>query len=294
MTLWGSAVQIRSSLPISSKRRRLAQLGERFLHTEEVNGSIPLAPTKFVSKTRRYPRFCFLWDGHHGSPGTNSHDHAARRLDASRCRRARRSPRSRRGIGPRLAKDALGGKLDGKLVDLATPVTADATVEIVTPKSPDALDLYRHSTAHLTAQRRQAPLPDGPDRHRPGDRERLLLRLQPGAPVHARGPRRDRGRDAEDRRRGQPRSSARRCRRTRRSRIFEAQKDALKVEIIRGIPDEQGLLLPAEGLHRPLPRAARPLDRQARRLQADAHGRRVLEGRREEPDAPAHLRRLAS
>ena len=51
-------------------------------------------------------------------------------------------------------------------------------------------------------------------------------------------------------------------------------------------------LLPAEGLHRPLPRPARPLDRQARRLQADAHGRRLLEGRREEPDAPADLRRL--
>src|SRR5215510_12817363 len=55
------------------------------------------------------------------------------------------------GIGPRLAKDALAGKLDGKLVDLATSLKSDAKIEIVTPKSPDALPLYRHSTAHLTA-----------------------------------------------------------------------------------------------------------------------------------------------
>ncbi len=55
------------------------------------------------------------------------------------------------GIGPRLAKDALAAKLDGRLVDLAARVTKDGRVEIVTAKSPEALDLYRHSTAHLTA-----------------------------------------------------------------------------------------------------------------------------------------------
>src|SRR5262249_41658130 len=55
------------------------------------------------------------------------------------------------GIGPRLANDALAGKIDGRLVDLAARLDRDARVEIVTPKSPDALPLYRHSTAHLTA-----------------------------------------------------------------------------------------------------------------------------------------------
>src|SRR5215471_5057814 len=55
------------------------------------------------------------------------------------------------GIGPRLAKDALAGKIDGKVVDLSARVESDARIEIVTPKSPDALPLYRHSTAHLTA-----------------------------------------------------------------------------------------------------------------------------------------------
>jgi threonyl-tRNA synthetase len=55
------------------------------------------------------------------------------------------------GIGPRLAKDALAAKLDGRLVDLATRVENDGSIEIVTAKSPEALPLYRHSTAHLTA-----------------------------------------------------------------------------------------------------------------------------------------------
>ncbi|HKA36654.1 MAG TPA: threonine--tRNA ligase [Thermoanaerobaculia bacterium] len=56
------------------------------------------------------------------------------------------------GIGPRLAKDAWAGKLDGKVVDLVTPIESDASLEIITAKSPDAVPIYRHSTAHLTAQ----------------------------------------------------------------------------------------------------------------------------------------------
>ncbi len=55
-------------------------------------------------------------------------------------------------IGPRLAKDAVAGKLDGRIVDLVTPLDADGSLEIVTWKSPDAVPIYRHSTAHLTAQ----------------------------------------------------------------------------------------------------------------------------------------------
>ena len=55
-------------------------------------------------------------------------------------------------IGPRLARDAWAGKLDGRVVDLVTPVEADASLEILTSKSPEAVPIYRHSTAHLTAQ----------------------------------------------------------------------------------------------------------------------------------------------
>ncbi|HXS72569.1 MAG TPA: threonine--tRNA ligase [Rhodanobacteraceae bacterium] len=55
-------------------------------------------------------------------------------------------------IGAGLAKAAIAGKIDGKLVDLSRNVDDDARVEIVTEKSPEALDVIRHSTAHLLAQ----------------------------------------------------------------------------------------------------------------------------------------------
>ncbi len=55
-------------------------------------------------------------------------------------------------IGPGLAKAALAGKVDGRLVDTSFRIDADASVEIVTEKHPDALDVLRHSTAHLLAQ----------------------------------------------------------------------------------------------------------------------------------------------
>jgi len=54
-------------------------------------------------------------------------------------------------ISPGLAKAALAGVVDGKLVDLAAPISRDAAVRIVTDRSPDALPVYRHSTAHLLA-----------------------------------------------------------------------------------------------------------------------------------------------
>jgi threonyl-tRNA synthetase len=55
------------------------------------------------------------------------------------------------GISPNLARAALAGIVDGKLVDLTYPLQRDASVRIVTDKSPEALALYRHSTAHLLA-----------------------------------------------------------------------------------------------------------------------------------------------
>ena len=55
-------------------------------------------------------------------------------------------------IGAGLAKAALAGKIDGNLVDLSHRIDRDADVAIVTDKSPEALDVLRHSTAHLLAQ----------------------------------------------------------------------------------------------------------------------------------------------
>ncbi|MFC5543087.1 threonine--tRNA ligase [Ureibacillus suwonensis] len=55
-------------------------------------------------------------------------------------------------ISPGLRKKALAGKVNGKLLDLKTPIEEDGAIEIVTPDHEDALDILRHSTAHLTAQ----------------------------------------------------------------------------------------------------------------------------------------------
>ncbi|CAN7239205.1 threonine--tRNA ligase [Caballeronia sp. 15711] len=54
-------------------------------------------------------------------------------------------------IGAGLAKAALGGKLDGELVDTSTLIDHDASLAIVTEKDADGLDIIRHSTAHLLA-----------------------------------------------------------------------------------------------------------------------------------------------
>jgi threonyl-tRNA synthetase len=55
-------------------------------------------------------------------------------------------------IGAGLAKATLAGKVDGKLVDASFPIDHNAALEIVTEKSPEALEILRHSTAHLLAQ----------------------------------------------------------------------------------------------------------------------------------------------
>lgn len=55
-------------------------------------------------------------------------------------------------IGAGLAKAAIAGKVNGKLVDTSYPITEDATLSIVTDKDPEGLDIIRHSTSHLMAQ----------------------------------------------------------------------------------------------------------------------------------------------
>jgi len=63
-------------------------------------------------------------------------------------------------IGPGLAKAALGGKVDGKLVDTSFRIDHDAKLAIVTDKDADGLDLIRHSTAHLLAYAVKELFPD--------------------------------------------------------------------------------------------------------------------------------------
>ncbi|MBM7701254.1 threonine--tRNA ligase [Metabacillus iocasae] len=55
-------------------------------------------------------------------------------------------------ISPGLKKKSIAGKVNGELVDLRTSIEEDGTIEIVTQDSADALEVMRHSTAHLMAQ----------------------------------------------------------------------------------------------------------------------------------------------
>ena len=62
-------------------------------------------------------------------------------------------------IGAGLAKAALAGKVDGVLVDTSFSINKDSHLEIVTDKHPDALEILRHSSAHLLAQAVQRLFP---------------------------------------------------------------------------------------------------------------------------------------
>ncbi|MBF0614551.1 MAG: threonine--tRNA ligase [Magnetococcales bacterium] len=54
-------------------------------------------------------------------------------------------------IGTGLARAAVAGRVNGELVDLETRLDADAAIEIITPATPDGLEIVRHSTSHLMA-----------------------------------------------------------------------------------------------------------------------------------------------
>ena len=62
-------------------------------------------------------------------------------------------------IGPGLARAALAMKVDGKIMDLARSIDADAAVTFVTRRDPDALELIRHDAAHVLAEAVQALYP---------------------------------------------------------------------------------------------------------------------------------------
>jgi len=63
-------------------------------------------------------------------------------------------------IGPGLAKAALAGKVDGKVVDTSYEIDHDAAVAIVTDKDAEGLEVLRHSTAHLLAYAVKELFPD--------------------------------------------------------------------------------------------------------------------------------------
>jgi threonyl-tRNA synthetase len=149
-------------------------------------------------------------------------------------------------IGPGLAKAALAGKVDGKLVDLSHSIDRDAAVSIVTDKDPEGLDLIRHSTAHLLAYAVKELFPDaqvtiGPviedgfyydfsykRPFTPEDLERIEAKMRELARL-----------DLPVARRLMPRDDA--------VRFFEGMGEHYKAEIIASIPSNEEISLYEEG-----------------------------------------------
>jgi threonyl-tRNA synthetase len=149
-------------------------------------------------------------------------------------------------IGPGLAKAALAGRVNGKLVDTAHRVESDADVSIVTDKDPDGLDIIRHSSAHLLAHAVKERYPDaqvtiGPviedgfyydfsykRPFTPEDLEAIEKRMDEIAK-----------RDIKVERRMMPRDEA--------ARLFRDMGEKYKAEIIQSIPQGEQISLYGQG-----------------------------------------------
>ncbi|GAN77653.1 threonine--tRNA ligase [Acidisphaera rubrifaciens] len=149
-------------------------------------------------------------------------------------------------IGPGLARAALAMKVDGALVDLATPIDRDAEVVFVTRRDPEALTLIRHDAAHVLAEAVQALYPGtqvtiGPAidngfyydfaRNEPFTPEDFAAIEAKMREIVARG--------AAFRRQVVPRDEA--------AALFAAKGERFKVELIRDLPDGEEISLYSQG-----------------------------------------------
>ena len=197
-------------------------------------------------------------------------------------------------ISPRLAEAALAAVVDDRLVDLSTPLVADARVRVVTDKSDEALGSHASQHGAPDGRRRDGAVSRHPVRHRTGHRRRLLLRLRRQPAVCPRGPRGHRGEDAR----------AGRCGPAVRTAVVAARGGARLVRpagrAAQGPVDrgEDGGPVARLGLHdqgprdvrRLLRRPACPVVGQAEGVQVALDLQRLLEGRREQRANAARLR----
>ncbi len=144
-------------------------------------------------------------------------------------------------IGPGLAKAALAVKVDGELRDLSAPLAGGESIEIVTEKSPEALELLRHDAAHVLAESVLdlwpeakisigPPIADGfyydiefPDSGRPGPED--LPRIEERMAEHVKA-------DEPFERRELPAAEA--------IELFRAQDQDYKVELIADLVRDEG------------------------------------------------------
>ncbi len=149
-------------------------------------------------------------------------------------------------IGPGLAKAALAGKVEGRLVDTSFTITEDAALSLITSRDEEGLEVIRHSTAHLLAQAVKSLYPEtqitiGPvvengfyydfsreEKFAPEDFKKIENRMAELAKENLPVERSEMDRDEA-------------------VAFFEAQGEAYKAEIIRDIPEGQVLSLYRQG-----------------------------------------------
>ena len=193
-------------------------------------------------------------------------------------------------IGPGLAKAALAGKVDGKVVDTSYVIDHDAALAIVTDKDPEGLDVIRHSTAHLLAYAVKELFPDAQVTIGPVIEDGFYYDFSYKRPFTPEDLAAIEARMAELAKKDEP---------VVRSEM--PRDDAVKY--LRGdgralqggdhrvdSVERADLAVRRRQLHRPVPRPARAVDRQAQGVQADEAGRRVLARRFAQRDAAADLR----
>ena len=110
-----------------------------------VVGSNPIAPTRIPKVRAPTSLWLFLFPGYE-MPVITLPDGSKREFA-----QAVTVAEVAQSIGAGLARAALGGKVDGKLVDTSFPIDKDSELAIITDRDSDGLELIRHSTAHLLA-----------------------------------------------------------------------------------------------------------------------------------------------
>ncbi len=112
-----------------------------------VGGSIPLAPTSFTAPSIGSPTPAHGHVKEYEMPVVTLPDGSRRTYE-----RPLTMGELALDIGPGLAKAALAGRFNGRLVDLSYSVNTDGAVAIITERDPEGLEVIRHSAAHLLAQ----------------------------------------------------------------------------------------------------------------------------------------------
>ncbi len=149
-------------------------------------------------------------------------------------------------IGKRLAREAVAAEVDGRLVDLTAPLAADCRLRILTPDTPEGLDVLRHSASHVMAQAVKRVVGDAKLAIGPATADGFYYDLDTPRPLTPEDLEKIEAEMArivkEDlpvRRRELPRDEA--------IRFFRDRGEPYKVELIEDLPDEETISLYEQG-----------------------------------------------